>query len=67
DHAPLFPLPHRGIATCTECHLTEDYAAFSCTHCHEHRQSEADDEHDEVSGYQYDSEACFDCHPDGRE
>jgi hypothetical protein len=26
-----------------------------------------DDKHDDVGGYRYDSNACFACHPDGRE
>ncbi len=66
DHDALFPLPHRGVGDCASCHL--DYpstATFSCTHCHEHRQSEADDEHDDVSGYRWESEACLSCHPRG--
>jgi hypothetical protein len=26
-----------------------------------------DDEHDDVSGYSYNSQACYTCHPTGRE
>lgn len=67
DHADFFPIPHRGNGDCGDCHLADDnYATFSCTHCHEHRQSEMADKHDEVGGYSWDSDECLRCHPDGR-
>ncbi len=48
------------------CHtVSSNYQIYSCIHCHEHSQTEMDNEHDEVSGYQYASTACFACHPDG--
>jgi hypothetical protein len=52
---------------CAECHTTPGvYTLFSCTTgCHD--RSETDDDHDEVSGYIYDSVACYSCHPQGRE
>lgn len=57
---------HTG-QSCTSCHTTPaTFAQFSCTHCHEHGQSEMADEHDEVPGYVWQSAACFQCHPDGR-
>ncbi len=43
-----------------------NYAVFECILCHEHNQSEMDDEHRDVSGYRYESVACYQCHPDGR-
>lgn len=67
DHQPFFPIPHEGVSECTDCHLGGDVSDFSCTHCHEHVQSEADDEHREVNGYVWTSDACLDCHPDGRQ
>ncbi len=68
DHDPLFPLPHRGVDDCSDCHLdSSDYSTFSCIDCHAHRCSEMDDEHDDESGYECSSDACLDCHPDGRE
>ena len=30
-------------------------------------QGKMDDEHEDVSGYVYDSNACYDCHPTGSE
>ena len=38
----------------------------TCLNCHEHSRSEMDDNHNEVSGYVYDSQACLSCHPNGR-
>jgi hypothetical protein len=52
---------------CTECHTTpNDFSTFSCIQCHEHsNQSDVNNDHDEVSGYIYESNACYACHPDG--
>jgi hypothetical protein len=66
DHT--FPVPHEGADQCDECHLAApDYSNPSCIHCHEHRQSEMNDKHDEVGGYVWESSACIDCHPTGDE
>jgi hypothetical protein len=43
------------------------FGVFSCLTCHEHNQSEMDDEHDDVPGYVYESTACYGCHPTGEE
>lgn len=53
---------------CAQCHLVNtNYTSFSCTHCHDHRQSEMNSEHDDVPGYSWVSAACYQCHPDGDE
>jgi len=53
--------------SCSQCHPNgSNYQEFTCISCHEHSQSRMDGEHDEVGGYQYNSAACYDCHPDGR-
>jgi len=70
DHDILFPIysgKHRNEwDACVDCHVTaQDYAIFECIFCHEHRQSEVDDEHSEVDDYVYTSAGCFDCHPRG--
>lgn len=78
DHEPLFPInsgSHQGTwVGCgggsgdgAGCHTTVNLNEFSCIHCHDHDQAEMDDKHDEVAGYVYQSQACFDCHPDGLE
>lgn len=61
-----FPLTGDHNLNCTECHNTGSTSSFSCIDCHDHRQSEADSEHDDVSGYTYASQACYQCHPNGR-
>ncbi|NOX36231.1 MAG: hypothetical protein GXO78_01720 [Calditrichaeota bacterium] len=64
---PIFSGSHAGEwSQCATCHIQEgDYKVFSCLTCHEHSQSRTDSEHDEVSGYVYDSQACYACHPTG--
>ena len=65
----FFPLSgdHGGL-DCNDCHQTPgNFSAITCTTCHAHIQSEADDEHDDVDGYVWSSAACLSCHPSGRE
>lgn len=52
---------------CSDCHFdANDYSIFSCIDCHEHNDpADLADEHDDVNGYQYESNACFVCHPNG--
>lgn len=65
---PIFSGEHAGEwSTCGDCHLSaNNYQIFSCLTCHAHDQAEMDREHREVSGYSYESTACFSCHPRGR-
>ena len=68
---PIYSGEHRNEWTScnAECHVNpNDYTEFSCGLngvCHEHSQSEMDDEHDDESGYRYESYACYQCHPNG--
>ncbi len=65
---PIYSGEHQGEwNTCQTCHDTGGFEAFTCFNCHEHRQSEMDDEHRGVDGYVYESLACLSCHPDGKE
>jgi hypothetical protein len=50
-----------------DCHINSgNYSSFSCINCHEHsNRGEVDDDHSEVSGYSYESNACYSCHPTG--
>jgi hypothetical protein len=52
---------------CVDCHInSSDYSVFSCIDCHEHDDpNQLANDHDEVSGYIYESNACYACHPDG--
>ncbi|MDP2722814.1 MAG: hypothetical protein Q8O72_08660, partial [Bacteroidales bacterium] len=64
---PIYSGEHNGEwDNCIDCHTNaSNYAQFTCTGCHEHNKADTDDEHDDVGGYIYDDQACFDCHPTG--
>jgi len=67
---PIYTGTHRGEwSQCSDCHTAApvSYATFSCINCHEHNKSSTDNDHDEVTGYVYESSACLSCHPRGRE
>ncbi|MFQ5709617.1 MAG: cytochrome c3 family protein, partial [bacterium] len=68
---PIFSGKHNNKwdNDCATCHIdSNDRKVFSCLTCHEHNQTKMDDKHlGEVNGYVYESSACYDCHPDGRE
>ncbi len=68
DHDfPIDSGKHKDIS-CSECHLVPgNFSVFTCTDCHAHTKSKMDDKHDEVNGYVYDTMACYNCHPDGKE
>lgn len=68
--ASLFPIysgEHRNKWTkCTDCHrVATNYNTFSCIDCHEHNQASMNSEHQNVTGYVYQSAQCFNCHPRG--
>lgn len=65
---PIFSGRHKGRwTTCNECHVApNNFSQFSCIDCHKHDDPvEVASHHGGVSGYQYDSQACFSCHPQG--
>jgi nitrate/TMAO reductase-like tetraheme cytochrome c subunit len=65
---PIYSGNHRGVwSSCTDCHMNPgNYSSFECLRCHAHsNKAEMDDEHDEVSGYSYQSSACYRCHRNG--
>ena len=52
--------------TCSQCHPnSSNYTVFNCLGCHTAGNTNPD--HNGVSGYQYNSNACYSCHPDGEE
>ncbi len=63
---PIYSGNHNGEwNACTECHTNpNDYSVFSCIICHDN-QADLADEHSEENGYSYNSNACFNCHPNG--
>ncbi|RMF21496.1 MAG: hypothetical protein D6765_15530, partial [Bacteroidetes bacterium] len=66
---PIFSGKHQGTWNeCSECHLGGNFQSFSCIDCHEHNDpNDLADEHDDVSGYEFSSSACYACHPTGEE
>ncbi len=74
NHDASFPIsagsshrPGRWTA-CADCHTSSaNFRVFSCLNCHEHAQSNVDPRHRNVSGYRYESQACYSCHPRGRQ
>jgi len=55
--------------SCLDCHTSaQNFLEFSCLGCHPHSdKTKTDDKHKDVNGYQYESNACYGCHPQGRE
>lgn len=64
---PIYSGTHNGEwNSCGDCHPNPaSYAQFTCIDCHEHNQSDMDEEHQGVSGYAWNSPACLGCHPNG--
>jgi len=69
QYFPIYSGEHNGEWTsCVECHtVPSNYALFSCIDCHEHNKTDMDDDHQDVTDYIYESNACFECHPLGEE
>ena len=66
---PIYSGPHQGVwrGDCTTCHVQPaNYNLFECILCHDHAQSRMDPRHTNVSGYSFNSQACYSCHPRGR-
>jgi hypothetical protein len=64
QYFPIYSGSHDGEwAQCIDCHInSNDYTIFTCITCH--TQAQTDDDHTDVTGYIYESNACFACHPD---
>jgi hypothetical protein len=65
---PIYSGRHDGEwNTCSDCHtVSGSFPSFSCIDCHEHSNSgQVLNDHDEVPGFQYTSQACYSCHPNG--
>ncbi|MFT4540771.1 MAG: hypothetical protein ACI835_003229 [Planctomycetota bacterium] len=62
---PIDAGDHSNI-DCIECHIIpRNFAIFSCIDCHEHRQGNMDDEHEDEDDYVWATSACYQCHPNG--
>ncbi|WP_136073129.1 hypothetical protein [Candidatus Ulvibacter alkanivorans] len=64
---PIYSGRHDDVWTsCTDCHNNpNNFAVFTCLNCHP--AGETAEDHDEVPGYMYESNACFQCHPTGED
>jgi hypothetical protein len=62
---PIFSGAHKDQwNNCTECHQTPgNYMQFTCIGCH--LNPETNNDHADVPGYFYSSDACLACHPSG--
>nr|HQU73666.1 hypothetical protein [Calditrichia bacterium] len=68
QYFPIYSGQHRNEWNlCSDCHIANNYATFECIFCHEHNRNNEDDNHRGVRNYVYESAACYNCHPDGRE
>ncbi len=67
DHRFPINSGKHSSADCADCHLTSNFREFSCLSCHQHNKTRMDNQHQDVTGYVYDSLACYSCHPQGRE
>lgn len=67
QYFPVYSGKHRNEwNTCSQCHPNaSNFAVFTCISCHEHNQTSMNQEHQGVANYQYNSNACLNCHPDG--
>ena len=64
DHAQFFPLTGAHDVSCSTCHTTQgNFLQFTCLTCH--TKSDTDPRHTGVSGYVYESSACYSCHRNG--
>jgi cytochrome c1 len=65
EHFPIYSGSHNGVwMECMECHPSpDDYSIFTCVSCH--TDPETSDEHNGISGYLYEDNACLVCHPNG--
>ena len=65
QYFPIYSGSHQGEwDACIDCHINiNDYSVFQCIGCH--INPETDEEHEGISGYVYEDNACLACHPTG--
>ena len=68
QYFPIYTGTHREAwDNCSECHVNPaNYTFFECINCKQHLQPEMDEKHREEPDYQFNSQECKTCHPDGR-
>jgi nitrate/TMAO reductase-like tetraheme cytochrome c subunit len=68
QYFPIYSGRHQSAwSTCADCHVDpNNYIKFECIFCHEHNDPiDLANKHQNVQGYQYDSQECYRCHPRG--
>jgi len=65
QYFPIYSGKHKDEWNqCNDCHTNpNNYAVFTCVTCHQ--PGPTNNDHNGVSGYQYNSAACYACHPNG--
>jgi hypothetical protein len=66
---PIYSGKHNGKwGACTDCHFNPgSFTEFSCILCHKHDdETKVTEQHLGISGFVYNGQSCFTCHPDGR-
>lgn len=65
DHDRYFVFDEAHTASCSTCHVNDDYSAYTCYGCHAHSRAGIRAEHLEEGIYDY--EDCVACHRSGDE
>lgn len=66
DHR--FPQKHGNARECEDCHTDpDDSSAFQCIECHANEQGLRNEHRGETNGFKFTDQACYNCHPQGRE
>jgi hypothetical protein len=65
DHREYFRFDRHHDTECATCHVSDDYAKYTCYGCHEHSRSKIREEHFEEGIRDY--ENCTECHRSGDE
>jgi len=71
SHTPYFPIndgTHHSAQVCSDCHQdSATFTSYTCISCHDHSADLAATRHAYITGFVYQSSACFSCHPTGNE
>src|SRR5215471_9754021 len=71
SHGMYFPIGSGSLhptETCDDCHSGgATYKDFTCQSCHAHQPDVAATRHMFITDFKQDSNACYKCHPNGRE
>jgi Zn finger protein HypA/HybF involved in hydrogenase expression len=71
-HTPWFPIADgttHAAQVCSDCHAQDagSFTDYTCVSCHDHSADVAAGRHTYITGFVFQSSACFSCHPTGNE